>query len=40
MRDETAGGGALRDEVVANIGITMTSLEFLDVALVESLSLG
>ena len=39
MRDDAAGGGALRDEVVANIGITMTSLEFLEVALTESLAL-
>jgi hypothetical protein len=39
MRDETAGGGALRDEVVKSIGITMTSLEFLEVGLVESLAL-
>ena len=39
MRDEAAGGGALRDEVVASIGITMTSLEFLEVALADSLAL-
>jgi hypothetical protein len=39
MRDEAAGGGALRDEVVASIGITMTSLEYLEVAVAEALTL-
>jgi hypothetical protein len=39
MRDEAAGGGALRDEVVASIPIEMTSLEFLEVVVAESLSL-
>jgi hypothetical protein len=39
MRDESKSGGVLRDEVVANLGIEMTSLEFLEVAVAESLSL-
>ena len=39
MRDAAAGGNALRDEVVANLDIEMTSLEFLEVTVAESLAL-
>ena len=39
MRDDAAGGGALRDEVVASLGISMTSIEFLEVSVLESLAL-
>jgi hypothetical protein len=39
MRDDTAGGNALRDEVVANLDIEMTSLEFLEVTVAESIAI-
>ncbi len=40
MRDQEASGGALRDEVVANLGIEMKSLVFYDVVVAESIHLG
>ena len=39
MRDDAAGGNALRDEVVATLDLEMTSLEFLEVTVAESLAL-
>lgn len=39
MRHKSAGGNALRDEVVANLDIDLASLEFLEVTVAESLSL-
>lgn len=39
MRDQEASGGTLRDEVVANLGIEMKSMEFYDVAVAESIHL-